>query len=110
MPGNEQRDDSGDDHHSVYPIDHLMEAKLSTARPRENSIERTALLRKLVDAPSVPFVLIAAPVGYGKSTLLAQWHSHERHSHQRNTDARCPGRGRPRPFAVVALDGGDNDP
>ena len=50
--------------------------------------------RSALDAPR-KLTLIRAPAGWGKSTLLADWHALESET---------------RPFAWVALDGGDNDP
>ena len=54
---------------------------------------RERLLRQLHGAADVPLVLLVAPAGYGKSTLLAQWA-------ERDT----------RPFAWLNLDQSDNDP
>jgi LuxR family maltose regulon positive regulatory protein len=51
----------------------------------------------LLDAPMsathAPVVLVSAPAGYGKTTLLALWREHDE-----------------RPFAWVTLDAADNDP
>ena len=40
---------------------------------REGIVERTALVKQLVDSSGTRVVLILASAGYGKSTLLAQW-------------------------------------
>lgn len=42
-------------------------------RPDRRLIHRAALVRKLVAERERPLVLLIAPPGYGKSTLLAQW-------------------------------------
>lgn len=91
--------------HATYQIEHNVEAMLRMPQPSEEPIERSALLQKLVESPRTPFVLISAPIGYGKSTLLAQWSSHEW-----STSAGYDGMVRDRPFAAVPLDNGDNDP
>ncbi len=42
-------------------------------RQRTELLRRERLLRRLAQARDVPLVLVVAPVGYGKTTLLAQW-------------------------------------
>jgi LuxR family maltose regulon positive regulatory protein len=54
---------------------------------------RERLIRDLSQAGDTPVVLIVAPAGYGKTTLLSQWARHES-----------------RPFALVTLRAADNDP
>ena len=61
--------------------------------PRQR-ISRRELLESCAGSPR-KLTLIRAPAGWGKSTLLADWHELE---------------SEPRPFAWVALDGGDSDP
>jgi LuxR family maltose regulon positive regulatory protein len=56
-------------------------------------VPRTALLERLSAAPAAPVLCVAAPSGYGKTTLLAQW------------SGRRTGR-----VAWVSLDRRDNDP
>ena len=57
-------------------------------------MERPELIKYLADA-EVKLILVAAPPGFGKTTLVAQW--------------RCsPVNGKP--FAWVSLDSADNDP
>ena len=51
------------------------------------------LLDGLMSIAHAPVVLVSAPAGYGKSTLLALWREHDE-----------------RPFAWVSLDATDNDP
>jgi LuxR family transcriptional regulator, maltose regulon positive regulatory protein len=71
----------------------VVTAKITVPSVRPGSVSRTALVNRLkaVDGPSV--VTIAAPAGYGKTTLLAQWAARDS-----------------RPFAWVSLDERDNDP
>lgn len=103
MGDSEPENDSQD--HSAYPVGHHTATKLRIPPPSSaERIERSSLVQKLVESPGAPFVLISAPVGYGKSTLLAQWYSHHRLS------SVGAGRAHDRPFAAVTLDGGDNDP
>jgi LuxR family maltose regulon positive regulatory protein len=56
-------------------------------------VVRTLLVRRLRGAGGVPLVLVVAPAGYGKTTLLAQWADRDR-----------------RPFAWLTLEQADNDP
>jgi LuxR family maltose regulon positive regulatory protein len=63
------------------------------APPQPGLVPRPRLVRRLVEARHVPVVLLAAPAGYGKTTVLREW-------------AACD----ERPFAWVTLDAPDNDP
>jgi LuxR family maltose regulon positive regulatory protein len=72
----------------------LLETKLHAPRARAEWVERRGLVHDLDDA-LVKLVLVDAPAGYGKTTLLAQW---------------CSEAGSSRPFAWISLDHGDNDP
>ena len=70
----------------------FFEWKFEQVRAPRNSLARARLTEVLCEsAPRL--VLLAAPPGFGKTTLLAQW---------REVDGRT--------FACVALDSGDNDP
>ena len=71
----------------------LIQSKLEPPVPRRH-VTRRELLELCAGAPR-KLTLIRAPAGWGKSTLLADWHAFENET---------------RPFAWVALDGGDNDP
>ncbi len=68
-------------------------AKLQAPVPRER-VSRPALL-DLCNGHRRKLTLVRAPAGWGKSTLLADWHA--------STDET-------RPFAWLALDQADNDP
>jgi LuxR family maltose regulon positive regulatory protein len=47
--------------------------KFSAPKPREESVRRDDLLDRLERGRGRPLVLLTAPAGYGKTTLLAQW-------------------------------------
>src|SRR5918997_1232562 len=42
-------------------------------RVRRGTVRRDRLIRTLVQSSAAPFVLLRAPAGYGKTTLLSQW-------------------------------------
>ena len=42
-------------------------------RVRRGSVRRDRLVRLLVQSSEIPLVLVRAPAGYGKTTLLCQW-------------------------------------
>jgi LuxR family maltose regulon positive regulatory protein len=72
------------------PFD-LVEVKLAGPSARPGTVAKTDAISRLC-ASTLPFSTVVAPVGYGKTTLLAKWVEAD-----------------PRPFAWVALDGGDDD-
>jgi LuxR family transcriptional regulator, maltose regulon positive regulatory protein len=72
------------------PFD-VMEVKLSEPQIRPGTVAKADLIERL-RASRVPLATVVAPAGYGKTTLLAHWAEAD-----------------PRPFAWVALDGGDDD-
>jgi LuxR family transcriptional regulator, maltose regulon positive regulatory protein len=55
-------------------------------------VPRDRIVGRLLASPNVPLVMVAAPAGFGKTTLLAEW---------AGRDAR--------PFVWLALDAADND-
>jgi len=71
----------------------FLESKLHAPPVRRDWVARQDLVDDLVASADKSIVLIDAPVGYGKTTLVAQW---------KEVD--------PRPFAWVTLDRLDNDP
>ncbi len=71
----------------------ILESKLAPRPGRRPMVDRTALLDRLDAAGSTPIVAVAAPAGYGKTTLLAQWAQRD-----------------PRAFAWLSIDRHDNDP
>ena len=76
------------------PVDQFLEAKLHRPRRRDSWVQRDRLVDALHRGVRHPVTLVAAPAGYGKTTLLAQW---------------LEGADRP-VTAWVSLDSGDNDP
>jgi LuxR family maltose regulon positive regulatory protein len=54
------------------PFD-LSSAKVEVPRPSRGLVNRAALVQRLVDADDASVVLVEAPAGYGKTTLMAQW-------------------------------------
>src|SRR6266496_3367683 len=74
----------------------LLPTKLAAPPPRPQLVPRQRLLARLDDGLRQPLTVLAAPAGFGKTTLLAEW---------RATPA-----GAALPLAWVSLDEGDNDP
>jgi ATP/maltotriose-dependent transcriptional regulator MalT len=75
-------------------VDPFLEAKLTPPPNRDSWVQRDRLIGAMDRAARHRVTLVAAPAGYGKTTLVAQWLS-----------------GRVGPAAAwVSLDGGDNDP
>lgn len=70
----------------------LIGSKLRAPALRVDTVPRASLC-DLLEASEAQVVVIAAPPGYGKSTVLAEW----------DTRSQIP-------FAWLTLDGGDNDP
>ncbi len=71
----------------------VLETKLEPPLERAGLVRRTALLARLAAARSVATVLVRAPAGYGKTSLLAQWAGLDE-----------------RPVAWLSLDRHDDDP
>lgn len=53
------------------------EAAAINSAPRPGFVARASLVQGLVEASEAKLVVIVAPPGYGKSTLLSQWAEHE---------------------------------
>jgi LuxR family maltose regulon positive regulatory protein len=62
-------------------------------RLRRGTVRRERLLRALGQSAHVPFTLVVAPAGYGKTTLLVHWLQAD-----------------PRPTAWLTIDSDDDDP
>jgi LuxR family transcriptional regulator, maltose regulon positive regulatory protein len=73
--------------------DVLLATKLHVPRSQPWLVTRQRLAARLDEGVDRGLVLVAAPAGYGKSVLLAQW-----------------ARGRAQPVGWLSLDAGDNDP
>ena len=74
----------------------LLTTKIALPPTRSNLVLRPRLMHQMNAAIWGPLTLIAAPAGWGKTTLLHAWY----------TDASRSAW----PFAWVSLDAGDNDP
>jgi LuxR family maltose regulon positive regulatory protein len=70
-----------------------LDAQRRPPRIRPGLVPRPRLVQRLLGFSSAPLVLLVAPAGYGKTTLLADW---------RDQDAR--------PFAWLSVNDRDNDP
>ena len=75
------------------PAFDLVVSKLRRPPTRPGMVRRSALIERLALDDPRPIVLVVAPAGYGKTTLLSQWA--ERNGHA---------------FAWVSVDEADNDP
>jgi LuxR family transcriptional regulator, maltose regulon positive regulatory protein len=71
----------------------IVASKLAAPPLRPGIVDRPEPLRALTSAAHAPVVLVSAPAGYGKTTLLALWRQRDE-----------------RPFAWVTLEARDNDP
>ncbi len=71
----------------------VVESKIRIPPLLAGTVSRTALVNRLRAAGAFPLVLLVAPAGYGKTTLLSQWATRDA-----------------RPFAWVSVDEHDNDP
>ncbi|WP_426244827.1 LuxR C-terminal-related transcriptional regulator [Nocardioides sp. LHG3406-4] len=92
MTGNESTE-PGDAAALGASVDSFLEAKLHWPPSREDWLHRRRLVRRMAGACDHPVTLVAAPAGYGKTILVAQWLEETR----------------PR-AGWVSLDSGDNDP
>jgi LuxR family maltose regulon positive regulatory protein len=75
-------------------LDAPIETKLHPPGARAEWVARSALIAELTHT-ATKLVLVDAPAGFGKTTLVAQWRA---------------SRAETRPFAWVSLDRGDDDP
>lgn len=85
---------SGHDAEPLSSTGPLVEAKLQRPPSRESWVDRSRLVDAMIRAVRRPVTLIAAPAGYGKTTLVTQWLD--------TLDAPAT--------AWVSLDSGDDDP
>ncbi len=72
----------------------LIETKLHPPATRKEWVERPELIKRLADAEA-KLILVCAPAGFGKTTLITQWRASSINHN---------------PFAWVSLDRADNDP
>jgi LuxR family maltose regulon positive regulatory protein len=52
----------------------ILATKFRVPAPRADLVSRPRLLRKLSEGLVTPLTLISAPAGFGKTTLIAEWH------------------------------------
>ncbi len=81
---------------SAEPLGRLLATKLAPPPPRPLRVARRRLTDQLDKGLDQPLILVAAPAGFGKTTLVADWLA---------TSTR-----RPSSIAWLALDEADNDP
>jgi LuxR family maltose regulon positive regulatory protein len=79
----------------VQLVDSMLEAKLRPPLARSEWVARNRLLHELQSANRRPITLIAAPAGYGKTTIVTQW---------------LASAFRPASVAWISLDISDNEP
>ena len=77
----------------------LLETKLYVPRPRRGLVPRPRLIERLDRGAAATLLLVSAPAGFGKTTLLAAWLAAGPASPTDNRSA-----------AWLSLDRGDNDP
>jgi LuxR family maltose regulon positive regulatory protein len=73
----------------------LVATKLYVPTPRPGMVARSELVATLLTAGDCKLVLVCAPAGWGKTSVLSEWHAAQEES---------------RPFAWVSLDPSDGDP
>ena len=73
----------------------IADTKLHIPPTRPDAIRRAELVGRARDRAQSRLILVAAPAGSGKTSLLAEWHVDPREQ---------------RPFAWISLDAADNDP
>lgn len=85
----------------LWPHMPLLVPKLHVPRPHGTLISREHLLSRLDAGVLRPLTLLAAPAGFGKTTLVSQW-----------AVRRMAGNTGAEPLSIgwVSLDAGDNDP
>ena len=71
----------------------IIEAKVHPVAAARGSVDRSRIVDRLLDPRAPTLVTMAAPAGYGKTTVLAQWVEREA-----------------RPVAWLTVDAADNDP
>ena len=74
----------------------LLQTKLAIPAARADRVPRPRLTQRLTTSLEYPLTLICAPAGFGKTTLIADWHDQPDR----------PGF----PLAWLSLDEDDNDP
>lgn len=81
--------------------DSLLHTKLMMPPYRPGLVPRPHILKRLDEGLGRKLILVSAPAGFGKTTLLAEWVSRFRNSNFESRNLQ---------FAWLSLDKGDNDP
>ena len=76
----------------ALPISHMLLTKLHIPPAGNNIVHRSGLFEKLNSGLSKKLILVSAPAGYGKTTLLSDWINQNKI-----------------PATWLSLDNGDND-
>jgi len=76
----------------------VLETKLYVPRAREGRVVRSRLSERLDRGVGSKLVLVSAPAGFGKTTLLTEWLADRSREGERGA------------AAWLSLDSGDNDP
>jgi ATP/maltotriose-dependent transcriptional regulator MalT len=74
----------------------ILAAKFHIPDLHADLVSRPRLIRKLSEGLTGPLTLVSAPAGFGKTTLITEWH--------------CSSAGRDFPLAWLSLEAEDNDP
>ncbi len=74
----------------------ILTAKFYIPAPRTDLVSRSRLVRRLSEGLANPLILISAPAGFGKTTLITEWHYSLA--------------GQDFPLAWLSLEAEDNDP
>src|SRR5687767_12555145 len=85
----------------VIPLT-VLETKLYVPQPRAGQVVRSRLSERLDRGTASKLVLVSAPAGFGKTTLLTEWLA--------AAPAAESADGQLRSAAWLSLDRGDNDP
>ncbi len=92
----------------------LVTTKLFVPPPRPSAVARPRLIARLNAGLHCRLTLVAAPAGFGKTTLVASWLSERMKDAGRGMKAGQPDPAsfipHPSSFAWLSLDAGDNDP
>ena len=83
-------------------MEELLKTKLYIPATRADLVRRPRLVERLTAGLTHKLILISAPAGFGKTTLIREWLDGL-------LDEQSDGKGLPARIAWLSLDGGDND-
>jgi LuxR family maltose regulon positive regulatory protein len=86
--------------------DPLLTTKLYMPRPRRNFVSRPRLTSQLDQALACALIVISAPAGFGKTTLLSEWNFAKAEGERMTDEEKI----HPSRVAWLSLDEDDNDP